>query len=550
MWKHGLVAQPTPVLESGAELAGFRIESFIGQGETGTVYRATQLRRDREVALKVLAAHRGRDPEFRERFIRESKLAASLYQPNVLPVYDVGEVDGVLYVAMRYAEGGDLGRLLQENGRIGPVLALGVGRQIALALGAAHSERLVHGNVKPANILLGGDEDAYLADFGLERSASAYSAPEQLDGVSEVDRRADIYSLGCVLYHCLAGEPPRSSDAGPRLMELRPDLPRWIAAMVGKAMEKDPSSRYSTAPEFAAALGAALTDLGGTEPERTETALGQAETQILFPLVGAEQRRSLPSPARRVVIAALVLAVVAAAIGAFVAFGSTGSTPLRVPRVVGIQADQAEVRLRRARFAPVIRYGSSDRFADGLVYRTIPSPGSALGSGRPVTIWISTGPPTSVVPNVVGESLSRAKRVLAAAHLELKTKRILSGQYTIDRVTRQSPRRGGRLPAGDTMTLWVSTGQPRALVPDVRGESAQQATRDLRSAGFKVRNAGPATATSDPSLAGKVAGQSPVGVKARKKSVVTIYLYYYVAPSPPPPPPSPPVTYPSTIGVT
>jgi serine/threonine-protein kinase len=200
----------------------------------------------------------------------------------------------------------------------------------------------------------------------------------------------------------------------------------------------------------------------------------------------------------------------------------------------------------------VIKHSSSDQFAEGLVYRAVPSPGTALKSGRPVTIWVSTGKPTFVVPYVVGTSLSRAKRVLAAAHLKLVAKSIASAKYKAGRITHQSPMRGGRLPAGGTMTLWVSTGPAKLLVPDVRGESAQQARRDLQHAGFKVRNAGASTATSDYSLAGKVAGQSPVGVKARKNAVVTIYLYYYSVPkttvttptSVPPPPPPP------TTGVT
>jgi serine/threonine-protein kinase len=569
VWNHALVAQPTTVLESGTELAGFRIESLIGRGEMGTVYRATHVRIGRGVALKVLSPEWSEDSEFKERFIRESKVAASLYQPNVLPVYEVGEADGVLYVASRYVEGGDLGQRLQEKEPISPLLALEIGRQIALALGAAHSARLVHGDVKPANILLEGDEHAYIADFGLARNATRdYAAPEQLDGDSDVGGRADIYALGCVLYHCLAGQPPSAhgSELGvitaylhnhppaPQLAEVRPDLPPEVGAIVAKAMEKDPANRYSTAPQLAAALGAVLADLGGVEispaqpsRERDTRPIAVAPT----PLVAAEPPRSLPSRRRRVMLAALALALIAAAIAGVLAFGSTGSKPLHVPRVVGIPAGQAEALLRNAHFTPVIKQGPSDQFAQGLVYRAMPSPGVALQSGRPVTIWISTGKATYAVPDLVGASLSRAKRALAAAHLKLITKSMPSGKYKVGLIARQAPRRGGRLPAGGAMTLWVSTGPPRALVPDVRGESAQQATRDLRNAGFKVKNAGSYTPTSNYSLVGKVAGQSPVGVRARKKTAVTIYLYYYSVPQPTTTPtPAPTVTHPTTIGVT
>jgi eukaryotic-like serine/threonine-protein kinase len=553
------VAQPPTVLESGTELAGFRIESLIGQGETGTVYRATQVRLGREVALKVLAADASADPEFPQRFIRESKRAASLYQPNILPVYDVGEADGVIYVAMRYVEGGDLGRLLQENGQISASLALEISRQIALALAAAHSARLVHGDVKPTNILLGDDEHVYLADFGFAGSASmggtrGYSAPEQLDGDSEVGGQADVYALGGVLATCLGGQ----------------DLPPGVDAIVGRATEKDPANRYS-APELAAALGAVLAGLDGVEtgpessshesdtqpiavalpaepepaPELEPAALDEAEAEAAPPVVAVERRRSR----RRFMLAALALGIVAAGIGAVFAFGSTGSKPLSVPRVLGIRAGRAEARLRRAHFTPVIKHGSSELFTSGVVYRATPSQGSALQSGRRVTIWVSTGPPTSVVPNLVGKNLSQAERALAAAHLRLIVKQIPSGKYKVGRITQQAPGRGAHLPVGGAMTLWVSTGQPKGLVPDVRGESAQQATRDLRNTGFRVKNAGPHTATSNSALAGTVAGQSPVGVKAPKKTIVTLYLYYYVAPPPPPSPP-PTVAPPSTTGVT
>jgi serine/threonine-protein kinase len=580
------VAQTTTVLESGTELAGFRIESFIAQGEMGTVYRATQVRRDREVALKVLSVDRSDDPEFQERFLRESKRAASLSHPNVLPVYGVGEADGVIYLAMRYVPGSDLGRLLQEEGRLSVGLTLEIGRQIALALGAAHSERLVHGNVKPTNILLGEDDRAYLADFGLERRANApgatrtgttgYSAPEQLDGSDEVDRRADIYSLGCVLYHCLAGQPPYSRDgvAGaitayvhdpvPPLTRIRPDLPPAVSAIVSKAIEKDRSNRYSTAPELAAALGAVLADVGGTEmgpkPSTGESDRGptaEAPSQTPAPLVAEERSRALPW--RRVAVVLLALAIVAAVLGGIFAFGSgsgsgtasSGTATAGVPTVIKLRAVRAERELRRVHLVPLLQWGPSSSVRSGLVYGTHPGAGARLPIGSTVRLLVSTGKPESAVPFVVGTNLKRTKRKLARAHLKLIVKPMPSGNYPIGHILRQNPGRGGFLPAGGTMTLWVSTGPSKVLVPDVRGESAQQAMRDLRNAGFRVRNAGPSTPTSNSGLAGTVAGQSPAGVKAPKNTVVILYLYYYVAPKPPPPPPPPrPVTYPSTIGVT
>ena len=533
------------MLESGTELAGFRIESVIAHGETGIAYRATDVRLGREVALEVLPADRSRDPEFRERFVRESKLAASLYQPNVLPILDVGETDAILYRATRYVAGGDLGRLLEERGRLGVQLTFDIGRQIALALGAAHTERLVHRNVKPANILLGDDDRTYLAGFGFERVGTPdYAAPELLDDADDVDRRPDVYSLGAVLYRCLAGEPPsRVADPAARLMELRPDLPAAVGAIVGKAIEADRSKRYSTAPELAAALGAALA--GGGETAEAPSPQ-HSEAPAPPPVGAAGEGRSFPAPSRRVVIVALALLVVAALLAAIFAFGSSGPAEARVPAVTSLTAAQAARQVREARLVPARRWVPSSSVAKGLVYGTRPLAGSRLPAGRTVQLLISSGPPESAVPYLVGAKLDRARQALAGAGLRVVVKGVPSGTYPAGRIAREMPGRGGSLPAGGTVTLWVSTGKPRTLVPDVRGESARQAARDLRSAGFTVRESGTYT-TSNSALAGSVAGQTPVGVKAPRKTVVTLYLYVYVAPPPPPPPP---VTYPPTIGVT
>jgi serine/threonine-protein kinase len=242
----------------------------------GVVYRARDLALDRNVALKLLAPELAEDVRFRERFLRESRLAASLDHPAIIPIYDAGEVAGQLYIAMRLVEGTDLKRLLAREGALEPARALDLLEQIADALDAAHERGLVHRDVKPSNVLVDERRHCYLADFGLSRRlaeqstpASAgrsigtvdYVAPEQIRG-EELDGRADLYSLGCLLYECLAGRPPfaRGSDTAvvfAHLEEEPPSLP-ILSPVIRKALAKEPDDRYQSGREMIAAARAAL----------------------------------------------------------------------------------------------------------------------------------------------------------------------------------------------------------------------------------------------------------------------------------------------------
>src|SRR5579862_5644046 len=208
-------------VDIGSDFLGYRIEELIGRGGMGVVYRAYDLRLKRPVALKFVAPSLARDVRFRERFARESELVMSLEHPNVVPIYDAGDVDGQVYLAMRLVDGNDLGSVIRAEGALDPARAVGIATQIAAALDAAHARGLVHRDVKPSNVLLDGSEHVYLADFGLTRrlddqtsqpaddrsvGTPAYLAPEQLEG-RPLDGRADAYALGCLLYECLTGEP-------------------------------------------------------------------------------------------------------------------------------------------------------------------------------------------------------------------------------------------------------------------------------------------------------------------------------------------------------
>ena len=281
------------MLSTGSVLGDFRIEEEIGRGGMGVVYRAAQISLERPVALKVISEALSDREGFRERFVRESRLAASLDHPNIIPVYAAGEHDGVLFIVMRFVDGTDLRALLAAEGAFEPARAAGVIAQVASALDAAHERGLVHRDVKPANILVaarGGGEHTYLTDFGLtKRTASDsgltaagewvgtldYVAPEQVRG-EEVDGRADVYALGCVLYELLTGQVPfmrdddiaklwaHISDPAPSPLELAPDTPRALATVTERCMDKDPDDRFDTAGEMGRAALAAVPGLGDT----------------------------------------------------------------------------------------------------------------------------------------------------------------------------------------------------------------------------------------------------------------------------------------------
>jgi hypothetical protein len=274
--------------DPGIRVTGYRIEARIGRGGMGEVYRAEQLSLGRKVALKVLRPDLAADDGFRRRFLRESMIAAGIDHPNVIPIYDAGEVDGLLYIAMRYVDGSDLSTLLRREGRLDLARTLAIMTQVAGALDAAHARGLVHRDVKPSNILLapaaGGGEYCYLCDFGLIKQTHAaadtpatatdqlvgsvpYVAPEQVEG-GEIDGRTDVYSLGCSIFHCLAGSVPYQGQTDvevvfahlrgepPPLSSRVAGLPPALDGVIARAMARSKEDRYLTCSALVAAAAA------------------------------------------------------------------------------------------------------------------------------------------------------------------------------------------------------------------------------------------------------------------------------------------------------
>ena len=338
----------------GTELAGYRIERLLGRGGMSVVYLAEDTRLERKVALKLLAPELSEDERFRERFLRESKLAASLDHPNVIPIYEAGDHDGTLFIAMRFVEGSDLKRLLAEEGRLEPARAVGILERVADALDAAHKRGLVHRDVKPGNVLISEDDHVYLSDFGLTKQQASesgvtetgqfmgtadYVSPEQIER-REVSAATDEYSLACVLYECLTGAPPfrgeslmgtlfgHVNDEAAPASEANPELPGEIDAVLDRGMAKEPGERYVASADLVAAARSALAISG--EPLDATTADGRGGR-------------------RRLLVAALVvigLAVVAVVLAVVLTGGGDEGSPVEsvaADSVMGVSAETDEV---------------------------------------------------------------------------------------------------------------------------------------------------------------------------------------------------------------
>ena len=271
-----------------ALVGAYRLEKQLGRGGMAAVYLARDERLDRLVALKIMAPALAADEAFRQRFIRESRAAAAVDDPHIIPVFEAGDADGVLYIAMRYVPGGDVGTIVHHDGPLSPGRAAAVILQVASALDAAHAAGLVHRDVKPANILVdarpGRPDHVYLSDFGLSKTVATsagltgtgqflgtmeYVAPEQIEG-KPADGRTDQYALACAAFELLTGSPPfryeeatavmyaHLSQLPPSMSSRRPDIPTAVDQVFARALAKAPASRYSSCRAFAYELLRAL----------------------------------------------------------------------------------------------------------------------------------------------------------------------------------------------------------------------------------------------------------------------------------------------------
>ncbi len=330
-------------LAAGDEFAGYRIESRLGRGGMGILYLAVEPGLERRVALKLIAPEAAAEDVFARRFAEESRIAASIEHPNVVPIYAAGEEKGVPWIAMRYVPGSDLGRRIAREGRLDPAQAVALIAQVASGLDAIHAAGLVHRDVKPANVLLGGDpgsEHAYLTDFGVARNVATqsgltqtgrfvgtldYVAPEQISG-EPIDARVDVYALGCLLFKLLTGEVPfpregeaarlyaHLNDPPPAPSLYEPSVSMALDDVVARAMSKAPGDRYPSAGDLGRAAQAALSGTAVSVPERTVATGAAATREREAPTRRLPDAAEPPPGSRRPLLIGGLLALVAAAV--------------------------------------------------------------------------------------------------------------------------------------------------------------------------------------------------------------------------------------------
>jgi serine/threonine protein kinase len=373
----------------------YEIEELVGTGGMSSVYRAHDELLDRHVALKILHQHYNDDEEYVERFRREARSVAKLAHPNIVTVIDRGEENGRQFIVFEYIAGENLKQLVDRAGRLPIRRAVELGLEIARALAFAHDQGLIHRDVKPQNVLLNGDGEAKVTDFGIARSldvehgmtqtgtvlgTSNYIAPEQASG-RPVDAHTDVYSLGVVMYELLTGEVPfpgenfvavamkHINEPPPNLLEKRPDVPLRLAAAVDRALEKDPRDRFSSMHEFASELETVLSELGSPDADRTAIVHNPVVRQTR-PRVAARRSRW------PLVLSLLALIAAAAVLAGVLALG--GSKGSKTTSSSGGGSPAAPVKLRA--------FGSYDPDGDGNEHTYA---ASRATDGNTTTYWDS-----------------------------------------------------------------------------------------------------------------------------------------------------------------
>jgi beta-lactam-binding protein with PASTA domain/predicted Ser/Thr protein kinase len=550
----------------------YRVLRRLGSGGMADVYLCEDLTLGRRVALKVLSSRFARDQQFIERFRREAKAAAGLNHPNLVAIHDWGEIDGTYFIVMEYVEGETLKELVRRRGRLNGSEALDIGLGLLAAVGYAHRHGVVHRDIKSQNILMDRSGTAKVTDFGIARAGDSgmteagsilgtaqYLAPEQARGEA-VDERSDLYSVGIVLYEMLTGVVPFTGDTAvtvamkhvnevpPEPSEVIPGMPYALNQIVMKALAKDPALRYQTAEDFARDLRAA--QLGGPVTAATYDAAA-AQTQLMTaPPADATQVMARPAGApaakrrrsrRTLWIVLLLLAIIAASVGALL--WTMSGERIDVPDVVGRSQAQATKTLQDAGFKVNVKDTYSDDYSVGLVARQSPDEGAQLKKGATVTIWVSRGAQTILLPDFRGRKAADVAAWLKDNGLEGRPKKGPSDNYAEGRVYQQDPAADTELARGETVTYWVSSGAPPVKVPDLIGASRADAIAQLAALGLV------ANVTFEPSTTydvDQVIFQDPgEGTEVDKGSAVDLV----VSSGPPSPSPSTgtPVEVPSVL---
>jgi eukaryotic-like serine/threonine-protein kinase len=518
----------------------------LGTGGMANVYLAEDQELGRRVAIKILDDRHANDVQFVERFRREATNAAGLSHPNIVSIYDRGEAEGTYYIAMEYLDGRTLKELILRRGPAPVKTAIDYTRQILAALRFAHKNGIVHRDIKPHNVLVDSEGRLKVTDFGIARAGASqmteagsiigtaqYLSPEQAKG-APVDQTSDIYSVGIVLYELLTGAVPYTGDTPVEIAmkhlsqvpeppsTIEPQIPHEVDSIVLRSLAKDPGDRYQSADEMDADLERAANGLpvAPATEEAATMVLSAADTGTMAALGSSRgQPPRAPvyydEPPRRrrslwpwLVALLLVGAAVVAGWYVYMQLQSQlkSNQPIAVENYVGLHESDAVFKIHQRGLTPQVVRRPNDVQPETIVYQQDPAPGNRIDKGNTVTIFVSTGKPKVVVPDVRGKSSVVAVQALANAGLTTKVASVPSNQPP-DTVTAQDPKAGKKVVTGTLVHINISKGPTQVGVPLVVGEPYDQAARELQTAGFAVARKD--VDSSQPT--GTVISQTPTG---------------------------------------
>jgi eukaryotic-like serine/threonine-protein kinase len=540
----------------------YRVDSRLARGGMATVYRALDTRLDRPVALKVMHAGLAEDHAFVSRFIREARSAARLSHPGVVAVYDQGEDNGTVFLAMEYVAGRTLRDWLRERVRLTPREAFDVLEPVLSALSAAHAAGIVHRDIKPENVLLADDGRVKVADFGLARSALtsggsnttqgvvmgtvAYLAPEQVER-GTADPRSDVYSAGILLYEMLTGLPPYSGETPmsvayqhvtsdvPPPSDVVPGLADDLDVLVQTATDRDPDGRPDDAAKLLRMVQGVRSRLSPAQLAFAPSTVDLTQTMVV-PLPGSDGYETasldiahqpiqlggrlavnapnrpkvggpgeIPTAARKqrggrsLLIGLLLLAVLTAAVG-FGAWYLGSGRYTQTPNVVNMSETQARVKLTAAGLQlGQDKTAFSETVHKGWVISTDPSPGGKVVKNGSVTLTVSLGPERFSVPILAGKTLAEATAVLAGQNLTLGNQTsIYSDKYALGKIISSTPRAGLPVPRGSAVAVVVSKGSAPVSVPTFKNLTFAAAQTLARSKHLTIQQTGQAYDMSVP----------------------------------------------------
>lgn len=536
----------------------YELQELIGGGGMADVYKAHDKLLDRAVAVKILHQQYANDAEFVEKFRREATAAAKLAHPNIVNIYDVGEEGGSQYIVMEYVSGPTLKEVIQQKGRLAPIEAVRIAKEIASALESAHRNNLVHCDIKPHNILVMPDGRIKVTDFGIARAVSAstmtysgsvmgsvhYFSPEQAKG-TVITTKSDVYSLGVVMYEMLTGTLPFNGETSVSIAlkhlqeepvpirQIDPSIPPVLEAIVQKAMSKDPADRPSSTELYADLnqAKAMLSDRGASQesvvndpfatrmmpritPEMMSQRTGEIPVQNTMgnreyqPTYQAQEEKSIFKSKKFIAVLVGIL-IMGFFVGSFLSYGKFwSSSEINVPDVVGKSSVVAQQILEDKNLRVKLVEANDDAVPAGQVISQYPEAGAKVKEQRLVTITISKGGQELTMPDLKSMSRSNAEEKLTKMGLKIGSVFEENSKEPAGTIINQDPRSGSKITKGQTVDITVSLGEKKKeiTVQNYSGLSSDSAKANLEANGLSVGNV---SEEESDKPKGTVIGQSP-----------------------------------------